>query len=513
MNDSKSHNSINKTKTFLLGIDIGTSGTKSAIFDSNGNLISESYEESKLYYPEPGTVLQNMDEIYGSVINTIKDSISKASISTSRIAGIAIDGQMAGICSVDKNWDCPTQYDSWLDTRCAKYIEILNSQKDKIISISGGPPTFSHGPKILWWKNEKPDIFKKISKFIMPSAFVAGKMAGLKAEEAFIDYTYIHFSCFADILNNIWSKDLCDEFNLPIEKLPRIVKPWEIIGKVNKETSNLTGLKEGTPIAAGCGDQAANILGAAINESGMVFDVAGTASVFSICVDKYVPDIKNKTLFTARTVFRDLWYAIAYINGGGLNLRWFRDEIANKDYKFYDQLAMKIPPGSEKLFFIPHLGGRVCPNNPNLKGFWLGLTWRHKKDHLYRSILESVAYEYAIYMAIEKSLISDLTIKEARVIGGGSKSRFWNQLKSDILNIPYIKLKREEFGVLGSAIIAGFATGVFSDMKKAANSFNEIDYKLYPNTETAKIYKYYSAYYEKILNNSNLFFDELNSLP
>ncbi|MCL4385455.1 MAG: FGGY family carbohydrate kinase [Actinobacteria bacterium] len=525
-----------RSNKYLIGIDIGTSGTKTAIFNDDGDLISESFQESKLYYPEPGAVEQDMNEIYYSVIDTIKDCLQRAQssnlISPKDIFGISIDGQMAGICAVDNNWQPVIPYDSWLDTRCSDYITILNSVKDKVISLSGGPPTFSHGPKMLWWKNERPDIFRKISKFIMPSAYVAGEMAGLKSDEAFIDYTYIHFSCFADILNNKWSEDLCNEFNLPANKLPKIIKPWEIIGKVNKETANITGLLEGTPIAAGCGDQAANILGAAINDSGMIFDVAGTASVFSICVDKYVPDVKNKTLLTARTVLEDLWYAIAYINGGGLDIRWFRDEIIKnpdikdinniyimqelfngKEYEIFDNLASKISAGSEKLFFIPHLGGRVCPNDPNLKGSWVGLTWRHKKEHLYRSILESIAYEYLIYLKVEKSLITDLKVKEARVIGGGSKSKFWNQLKANVLNLPYVKLKREEFGVLGSAILAGFATGIFTDLKNTANKFNEINYILEPQEQIVDLYKKYSSFYEELLQDTNLIFKKLKNLP
>lgn len=512
-----------KNSNYLIGTDIGTSGTKTAIFDDKGNMVAEAFEESKLYYPEPGAVEQNPDEIYFSVINTIKECLEKSGINPLKIAGISIDGQMAGVCSIDNNWNAVTPYDSWLDTRCSVYIKILKTQEEEIIRTSGGPPTFSHGAKMLWWQNENPDIFKKISAFIMPGAYAAGKMAGLKSDSAFIDNTYIHFSCFADILNDRWSEKLLDEFNFPKEKLPRIVKPWEIIGKVNKEAASLTGLIEGIPIAAGCGDQTANILGAAINKPGMVFDVAGTASVFSICSGRYVPDVKNRTLLTARTVFDDLWYALAYINGGGLNIRWFRDEIIkdercrsgnkkDKEYSVFDKLASEIQPGSEKLLFIPHMGGRVCPNNPDLKGAYLGLTWRHKKQHLYRALLEAVAYEYTIYMDIEKSLIPELEMKEARVIGGGSKSKFWNQMKADIIGIPYVKLEREEFGVLGSAILAGYSTGVFLDMRRTADKFNEILYTINPDNEKHEFYKKYVNFYSSLLKDGGLLFNRLANL-
>ena len=510
-------------KIYLIGVDVGTNGTKSAIFDNSGNLISEAFEESKLYYPELCAVEQDPDEIYISVINTIKECVQKSDIDVRNVEGIAIDGQMAGICSIDKNWSAATPYDSWLDTRCAPYVKKLKKEESKIISLTGGPPSFTHGPKMLWWKNEKPEVFKKITKFIMPSTYAAGKLAGLKASDAYIDYTYIHFSCFADILNNRWSEDLCEDFGLPMEKLPKIVKPWEIIGKLSKEAAEEALLSSGVPIAAGCGDTTATMLGAAFNKAGMAFDVAGTASVFSVCLDKFKPDVENKTLFTGRLVTEDLWYSLAYINGGGLNLRWFRDEIIKikgsfagesiKDpYKYLDNIASEIKAGSEKLFFIPHMGGRVCPNTPHLKGSWIGLTWKHKIGHLYRSLLEAVAYEYAIYMNIEKMLVPELKFEKARVIGGGAKSKIWNKIKSDVLGIPYEKLNREEFGVLGSSILAGYATGIFNDLKNTADRFNEVEYRIEPDMEMHDFYLQYVNYYKLLLCNTKNIFIGLEKL-
>ena len=510
-------------KIYLIGVDVGTNGTKSAIFDDSGNLISESFEESKLYYPELCAVEQDPDEIYISVINTIKECVQKSDIDVRNVEGIAIDGQMAGICSIDKNWSAATPYDSWLDTRCAPYIEKLKKEESKIISLTGGPPSFTHGPKMLWWKNEKPEVFKKIAKFIMPSAYAAGKLAGLKASEAYIDYTFIHFSCFADILNNQWSEDLCKHFGLPMEKLPKIVKPWEIIGRLSRKAADEALLIQGIPIAAGCGDTTATMLGAAFNKAGMVFDVAGTASVFSVCLDKFKPDVENKTFFTARLAPEDLWYSIAYINGGGLNLRWFRDEIIKfkndltrksiKDpYKYLDNVASEIKAGSEKLFFIPHMGGRVCPNTPYLKGSWIGLTWKHKIGHLYRSLLEAVAYEYAIYMDIEKKLVPEIRFEKARVIGGGAKSKLWNKIKSDVLGIPYERLNREEFGVLGSSILAGYATGVFNDLKDTADRFNEVKYIIEPDRKAHNFYQQYVDYYKLLLHNTKNIFTDLEKV-
>ena len=388
--------------TYLIGVDLGTMGTKAAIFNAEGKLIAEAYEESKLYYPKPGWVEQEPDEIYGSAVRTIKQCLDESGINAGRVAGIAFDGQMAGIGSVDKDWGTPTLYDSWLDTRCGAYIPTLKQYDQKIITLTGGPPTFSHGAKILWWMHEKPEIYKKVAKFVVPGGFVAGRMAGLKGENAFIDRTYLHFTCFSDTEAGEWSDELIDIFDVEKSKFPRIVNPWEVIGEVTDKAAAETGLQSGTPIAAGCGDQAANMLGAAMVTPGLVFDVAGTASVFAVCVDHFVTDTEYRTLFTAPLPVPKLYYTLAYINGGGLNLRWFRDEFASYEkaeaeaeganiYQRLDRIAAEVPPGSDELIFQPHLGGRVCPSDPNTRGLYIGLNWSHTKGHLYRALMEGVA--------------------------------------------------------------------------------------------------------------------------
>jgi xylulokinase len=283
-------------------------------------------------------------------------------------------------------------------------------------------------------------------------------------------------------------------------------------------------LREGTPIAAGCGDQAAGMLGAAMVEPGTAFDVAGTASVFAICVDRYVPDTVHKTLFTARLVPPDLWYALAFINGGGLNLRWFRDELAREEqaqaklegrdvYALLDQMAAQIPAGADSLLFLPHLGGRVCPSEPDLRGLWLGFNWGHTKAHLFRAMLEAVAYEYALYLSIEKSLLPHLDFREARVIGGGAASKLWNQIKADVLGIPYVQLSRSEFAVVGAAIVAGHAAGVFSDLKATARQFVHPTARVEPRPEYHEFYKPLAEAYADLIATTRPLFEQVAKFP
>jgi xylulokinase len=371
--------------------------------------------------------------------------------------------------------------------------------------------------------HEHPDVYRKIAKFVVPGGYVAGRMAGLQGEQAFIDRTYIHFSCFSDTKASEWSDELIDMYNMDKAKLPRIVNPWDVIGGLTNLAADQTGLKSGTPIVAGCGDQAANMLGAAMVNPGLVFDVAGTASVFAVCLDSFVADTKYKTLFTAQLPIPGLYYALAYINGGGLNLRWFRDELASYEkadaeatgedvYQKLDQTASRVPPGSDKLIFHPHLGGRVCPSDKNFRGLYLGLNWSHTKAHLYRAMMEGVAYEYAYYLGIVGGLLPELDIHETRVIGGGARSHLWNQLKADVLGIPYVTLNREEFGVLGCAILAGYATGVFDDLSETAKNFVKVGKRFEPDMKNHLIYQPLIQQYANLFEVVKPIFDSLAAI-
>jgi xylulokinase len=392
------------------------------------------------------------------------------------VAAIAFDSQMAGVGSVDEDYRPATRYDSWLDIRCRPYIEQIDKHHgDLVTRLTGCPPTCDHGPKMVWWKMERPAAYARVTKFLMPAAYVAGRMAGLRGDQAFIDHTFIHFSALADAEARAWSSELCSHLGIARAKLPRIVTPWEIIGEVTERAARDFGLAPGTPIAAGCGDTAAGALGAGIVRPGMLLDTAGTASVLAGCTDRFAPDVENRTLLVMRSVVPGLWNPLAYVAGGGQALRWFRDEfhceeeLAGADpYDVLAEGAAQVPPGAEGLFFSPHLGGRVCPAAPSLRGAWVGFSWGHTRDHFFRAVLESVAFEYADYLRILRNLIPDLSLVEARVIGGGAKSDLWNQIKADVLGVPYQRLARTEFATWGAAMIAGRAVGVFDDLAQTA---------------------------------------------
>ncbi len=468
-------------KKYLIGVDLGTSGTKAALYQTDGKLVSEATIEVPLYHPKPGIVEQENEDFYITAAETVKKCISISGVDNKEIAAIAFDSQMAGVGLIGEDFKPVARFDSWLDMRCQPYIEHMNERAgDRVTSLTGCPPTCDHGPKMLWWKNEQPEIYKKTAKFVMPGTYVAGRIAGLSAGQAFIDHTYLHFSGFSDGQKGCWSQELCDQFGLDATKLPRIVDPCDVVGEVNQKSAADFGLAPGTIIAAGAGDTAANALGAGIVRSGMLFDVAGTAAVLAGCTDKYVADTTNRALLTMRSVIPGLWNPLAYIGGGGIALRWFRDNFFNtikgKTQKLEDddlyaeiiKMAENIPPGAEGLFFSPHLGGRICPSNSDMRGAWIGVSWSHKQAHFAKAILESIAFEYAWYLSILKNNLPGLKLSEARAVGGGARSQVWNQIKADVLNVPYQRLMGNEFGAWGAAMIAGKAVGLIDNLANHA---------------------------------------------
>ena len=250
-------------KRYLVGVDLGTSSTKSALYAVDGELVAESAVEVPIYYPKPGVVEQENDDFYRTAAQTVKRCIEESGIDARDVAAISFDSQMAGIGSVDEDFNPVTRFDSWLDMRCQPYIEYIDTHYgDLVTRLTGCPPTCDHGPKMLWWKEEEPQTFKRIAKFVTPSGYVAGKMAGLKGEDAFMDYTFIHFSGFSDAQNGRWSDEICDALDLDQEKLPQIVDPWHVVGEVTDSVAADFGLAPGTIVAAGCGDTAAGALGA-----------------------------------------------------------------------------------------------------------------------------------------------------------------------------------------------------------------------------------------------------------
>ena len=456
---------------YLIGIDIGTQGTKGQLFDADLNALATAFEESKLIQPEPGTTWQEADDIYGSVTRIVKSLLEQSGCRGTEVAAIGIDGQMAGIMGLDRDGEASTYYDSWLDTRCKKYVQLVKERaEERFIALTGSPVSFTHGPKMLWWKHEYPDAYKKTVAFVLPHAFVVGKICGLRGNESYFDWTHLQYSGFADNQQKVWSDELVETFDMAKEKLARIVSPFEIVGKTTTEFAALTGLPSGIPVVAGAGDTAASVLGAGLFRNDEILDCAGTASVLCCAVDSYSPDIKHKTMMMMRSPEDARYFPLTYINGGGLTVRWFRDNFTGKpplSYKKIESECAALPPGSEGIIFIPHFAGRVFPTNPNLKGSFTGLDLKHGPAHLFRSIMEGISCEYAYYLSVLRDLYPKSNFQRMTAIGGGATSGLFVQIKADVMGLEAIRTEVGDTALVGSAAIAGHGAGLLVDYRAA----------------------------------------------
>ena len=488
---------------YLIGVDLGTQATKACVCDEIGTILGSATVLSNLLYPEDGAVEQDPEEMLKSVLETIKNAVLSSGISPEHVAAICISGQMAGITGVDADGTAVIPYDSWLDTRCGTCRQpFLDYGEDRVIQITGTPVTYAHGPKILWWKTHHRGQYDKICKFVQPAAYCTMRMCGLKGDEAFIDHTYLHFSGFADTQKRQWSKELLTALYVDESKMPKIVRSFDMAGKLTTEMAAACGLPSGMPMAAGCGDTVASAFGAGIIESGMMLDVSGTASVLCCATDVYAPDIKHKTLLYAPSVLENLYYPMAYINGGGMCLKWLRDDVLGGQYSYLqlNEMSAKVQPGSNNLFFIPHFSGRVCPNDTLVRGGYINLGWTQNAASLYRAMLEGIAYEYGIYANIIHELIPDLTFSKIINVGGGAQSNLFRQIKADVLGTPVSTIDKTETAVLGCCAIAGCAAGLFPQPESFIKNVVRTDETQMPDQSLYEFYQKRVSVYADCIN-------------
>ncbi len=492
------------TEELFVTVDLGTTGSKVAITNSSGNILDCGYYETSISYSEDGKVFQDPDAFLDTALCGVKNLLEKNSstFDAKQIVAIGFTGQMGGIIGIDKDFNNITGYDSALDVRSQKYINQLTHEfGDDFFPITSGYPI--HAPKAMWWKNNERQTYQKITSFIPLTSYITGKCCGLKAEEAFYDYTHLSFSGISTMKDLIWSDDLIHLFGLDAEKFPRILKPWDIVGKLKKEYADKAGLSWGIPLIAGAGDQPACFLGAGIVEEGQLINVAGSTSVFSACSSSFVPDRERRIVYM-HSVFNDLYYPFSNVSGGGVNLRWFKENLfrdsSGHSYNDYDTATQGICPGSNGLFFIPHFAGQISPNIPSMNGSWVGLKWSHTKEHLYKSMLESIAFECLLGLKAFQQMFPNANFESVRITGGGTKSKVWNQIKADVLGLPVKPLVDQESGLRGMGQIAAFGVGLIDNLRKVSTETVHEMLCVYPEQNNHRLYREIFERYMEILS-------------
>lgn len=492
---------------YLLGIDVGTSGVKVIVIDEKGKVKGTETVEYPLFTPKPNWAEQNPDDWEKATIKGIKNLLEKTKIAGEKIAGIGLTGQMHGAVFLDKNNNVIYPAILWCDQRTAKECEEITKivGKKKVFDITCNPVlTGFQAPKILWLRKNKPSIYKKIRKILLPKDYIRFFLT----EQFATDVSDASGTSLFDVKKRKWSEEILRKLKIPYEFLPPSFESDEITGHITKKISQITGLKEGTPVVAGGGDQAAGGVGNGIVEEGKVSVTVGTSGVVFAHSEKVIVDPKGR-LHTFCHAVRGKWHLMGVMLSAGGSFRWLRDTLCKEEiliaekrktdpYNIMVEKAREVAPGCEGLIFLPYLTGERCPYpDPDARGVFFGLSLRHKKEHLIRSVIEGVTFGLKDSIEIMKEIKLPLG-KKYIASGGGSKSDFWCGVMADIFNKKIVRLSSEEGPSYGAAILAGVGTGLFKDVKTACKKFIEEKDEFTQKKANIKIYQDFYKIYRKL---------------
>lgn len=493
---------------YLLGIDIGTSGTKTVLFDRGGNPISSSTAEYPLYQPEIGWAEQDPLDWWNAVCITINQVIKDSNINPESISGIGLSGQMHGLVMLDGDGNVLRKSIIWCDQRTAKEcVEITEKVGEKrLIDITANPAlTGFTASKILWVRNNEPEIYEKCRKILLPKDYIRYMLTGEFATEV-SDASGMQL---LDIKNRCWSKEVLNALDIPIEYLGDVHESIVVSGKVHKKAAEVTGLKENTPVVGGAGDQAAGAIGNGIIKSGQISSTIGTSGVVFAHLDEPIIDEKGRVHTFCHAV-PGAWHMMGVTQGAGLSLKWFRDNFCTNEievakgmgidpYVLMTKEAEKVPAGSRGLIYLPYLMGERTPHlNPKAKGVFFGLSAAHTKNEMLRAVIEGVSYSLLDCMEIIKD--TGMNPTNVMVSGGGGKSELWRQILADMFNCKVSTNKSSEGPALGVALLAGVGTGVYKDIHEACSIAISENSVQFPKEENSLVYKRYYEIYKKIYN-------------
>ncbi len=479
---------------YLLGIDIGTSACKVAVFDRDGQVVSSGNGEYQVYYPHPGWAEQNPEEWWEAICRTIRSVIAKGSISAEEIAGVGIDGQSWSAIAIDREGNVLTNTPIWMDSRAQSICDRLNEEigEDRIFEVAGNSlqPSYTTA-KILWYRENLPEVYGRIYKILQSNSFIAYRLTGAVTQDVSQGYG-LH--CF-DMKKAAWDDEMCGLLGIPREFLPEIVPCDQVIGHVTREAAALSGLAEGTPVVAGGLDACCGTLGAGVIHPGETQEQGGQAGGMSICLDTYKAD---KRLILGYHVVPSLWLLQGGTTGGGGVMRWFEHEFADYERSTaaekgisslnqLNEIAAKVPAGSEGLVFLPYMAGERSPIwNPDAKGVFYGLDFSKTKGHMVRACMEGVALSLRHNLETAEEAGAEAGV--LRAMGGSANSLLWTQIKCDMTGKTIIVPSSDTATTLGAAILAGVGTGIYRDYEEAVSLTVHETRRHEPDPENKKIY-------------------------
>jgi xylulokinase len=483
--------------TLLLGIDISTTGAKALLTDATGRVVASASTPLTLSTPRPLWSEQNPEDWWRAITASIRQALNDAGATGDEVAAIGLTGQMHGLVLLDDKGDVLRPAILWNDQRCGAECDLIRERigKARLIQITGNDAlTGFTAPKIVWVQRHEPDIFNCARSVLLPKDYVRYKLTGAMAMDKADGSGTILF----DLKARDWSAEVLDALEIPRAWMPPTYEGPQITSEVTSEAAAATGLRAGTPVMAGGGDQAAGAVGVGAVKSGVVSLVLGTSGVVFASTDAPLIEGQGRLHAFCHAV-PGRWHMMGVMLSAAGSLQWYRDTFAPQ--MGFNELvaeATEAPAGSSGLLFLPYLTGERTPYpDPLARGAWVGLTVRHRRAHLTRAVLEGVAFGLKDSFA----LLQDAglgAIEQVRVSGGGAKSQLWRQILADVLNVELVTVNTTEGAAYGAALLAGVGVNVWPDVDASCAQTIKTENAVAPNAEDVSKYESLYPHYRNL---------------
>ncbi len=475
-----------------LGIDVGTGGSRAVLIDEKGKIMaSASAEHAVFASPEIGWAEQLPDDWWRACVSAIREVLTRSK--PEEIGAISFSGQMHGSVLLD-DADRPLRPALiWCDQRTEKQCTEITEKvgAERLIELVCNPAITGFTlPKLLWVRENEPEIWAEVKTILLPKDYIRLKLSGDKASDVADSSGTLLF----DVQNRKWSGEMLSVFEIDENLLPRIFESVEITGRVSAGGATETGLLEGTLIVAGAGDNAAGAIGMGVTRVGTVSATIGTSGVVFAVTDVPKLDLKGR-IHTLCHAIPGRWHNTGVTQGAGLSLKWFRENFgAGASYDALADEAAKISAGADGAIWLPYLMGERTPHlDANARAAFIGLTASHTKAHLTRAVLEGVAFSLRDSLEIFGEL--GTPIEKIRLGGGGAKSPLWRQIQADVYGQSVEILEADEGAAFGAAILAGVGAGAWNSVDEACEKTIRVAQKVEPNADSVKkLNRNYEAY-------------------
>jgi xylulokinase len=504
----------------LIGVDIGTSGTKTLLLDETGRVIARAARDYPLHSPKPLWAEQDPADWWGSVCATLKEVFSVSGVSADSITGIGLSGQMHGAVFLGDGDEVLRPAILWNDQRtqseCDWITETVGSERVADLICNPVLTGFTAG-KIVWLRNHEPELYAHVRKVLLPKDYIRLKLTSEFASEV----SDASGTALFDVRKRAWSQEMLDGCRIPLDWMPRVYESPEISGLVTESAAALTGLRSGTPVVGGGGDQAAGAVGNGIVETGIVSSTVGTSGVVFAFCDEPVVDPRLR-LHTFCHAVPGKWHIMGVMLSAGGSLQWFRDtfcerqsavsaSLGNDPYEIITAEAAEAPAGCEGLIYLPYLTGERTPYpDPNARGVFFGITRRCKHNWFARAVMEGVAFGLRDSFEIMREMNVPMT--QVRASGGGARSDVWRQIQADVTGLAHSKLSVDEGPALGAALLAGVGAGTYSTVEEACRTVIRIESETHPRVESRDLYESLYDVYRGLYRSLRPHFDEVAAI-